>query len=82
VKKAIVVTQRYHQYRSLYLAHGLGLEAWGVVSEPRTYAGQNYRDLREILARDKGFLQMLVKPKPTYLGNTIPISGSGLASHD
>jgi vancomycin permeability regulator SanA len=82
VKKAIVVTQRYHQYRALYMARGLGIEAWGVVSEPRIYAGQKYRDLREILARDKDFLQMIVKPKPTYLGNTIPINGSGLASHD
>lgn len=82
VEKAIIVTQRYHQYRALYMARGFGIEAWGVVSEPRIYAGQNYRDLREILARDKDFLQMIVKPKPTYLGNTIPISGNGLASHD
>lgn len=82
VKKAIIVTQKYHQYRALYTARGLGLESWGVVSEPRTYAGQSYRDLREILARDKDFLKMIVQPEPTYLGNTIPISGSGLASHD
>jgi SanA protein len=82
VKKPVVVTQRYHQYRALYLARGLGIESYGVVSEPRVYAGQKYRDLREILARDKDFLQMIIQPEPTYLGNTIPISGSGLASHD
>jgi SanA protein len=82
VKKAVIVTQRYHQYRALYMARGLGMEGYGVVSEPRVYAGQKYRDLREILARDKDFLQMIIKPEPTYLGNTIPISGSGLASHD
>lgn len=82
VKKAIIITQRYHQYRALYMARGFGIEGYGVVSEPRTYAGQQYRDLREILARDKDFLKMIVKPEPTYLGETIPISGSGLASHD
>lgn len=82
VKKAIVVTQKYHQYRALYMARGLGIESWGITAESRTYSGQLYRDAREILARDKDFLKMIVKPEPTYLGNTIPISGSGLASHD
>jgi vancomycin permeability regulator SanA len=82
VKRAIIITQRYHQYRALYTARGLGIDGYGVVSEPRTYAGQTYRDVREILARDKDFLKMMIKPKPTYLGETIPISGSGLASHD
>jgi vancomycin permeability regulator SanA len=82
VKRAIIITQEYHQYRALYTARGLGVEGYGVVPEPRTYAGQTYRDVREILARDKDFLKMIIKPKPTYLGETIPISGSGLASHD
>ncbi len=82
VKKAIVVTQIYHQYRALYTARGLGVESWGAAPETRSYPGQKYRDLREILARDKDFLKMIIQPEPTYLGNTIPISGSGLASHD
>lgn len=82
VKKAIIITQKYHQYRALYTAYGLGMESYGVETGPRTYAGQKYRDLREILARDKDFLQIILQPEPTYLGNTIPISGSGLASHD
>lgn len=82
VKKAIIITQRYHQYRALYTARGLGIEGYGVVSEPRTYAGQNYRDLREILARNKDFIKVIIKPEPTYLGEAIPINGSGLSSHD
>ena len=82
VKKAIIITQRYHQYRALYTARGLGIDSYGVIAAPRVYAGQRYRDLREILARDKDFFKMIVKPEPTYLGEAIPISGSGLASHD
>jgi vancomycin permeability regulator SanA len=82
VKKAIIITQKYHQYRALYTARGLGIDGYGAVAEPRVYAGQKYRDFREILARDKDFLIMIVKPEPTYLGEAIPISGSGLASHD
>lgn len=82
VEKVIIITQRYHQYRALYTGRGLGIESYGVVSEPRTYAGQRYRDIREMLARDKDFLKMIIRPEPTYLGETIPINGSGLASHD
>lgn len=82
VKKAIVVTQQYHQYRALYMGQRFGIEVLGVVAEPRQYAGQNYRDFREFLARNKDFFKMIVKPKPTYLGETIPISGSSLPSHD
>jgi vancomycin permeability regulator SanA len=82
VKKAIIITQRYHQYRALYMARGFGIESYGVISEPRVYAGQDYREIREILARDKDFIKMIFRPEPTYLGETIPISGNGLASHD
>ncbi len=82
VEKVIIITQRYHQYRALYTARGLGMESYGVVPAPRAYAGQRYRDIREILARDKDFLKMIIRPEPTYLGETIPINGSGLASHD
>ncbi|MDD3169289.1 MAG: ElyC/SanA/YdcF family protein [Eubacteriales bacterium] len=82
VEKAIIITQRYHQYRALYTARGFGIEGYGVVPEAGTYPGQNYRELRELLARNKDFFKMMVKPEPAYLGNTIPINGSGLASHD
>lgn len=80
--KVIVITQKYHQYRSLYLGKRLGLDAYGVTADPREYAGQAHREVREILARNKDFFKVMIKPDPTYLGETIPINGSGLASHD
>ena len=84
VKKALIVTQQYHQYRALYAADKLGLEAYGVVSDAMgtIYGGQEARDRREFLARNKDFFKLLIKPEPTYLGEVIPISGSGLESHD
>jgi SanA protein len=78
VKKLIIVTQKYHQYRALYNARGLGLTAYGVTARSRTYSGQKYREIREILARNKDFIQVILKPKPTYLGDVIPIIGSGI----
>ncbi len=52
VKKIIIVTQRYHMYRALYVAQAMGMEAYGVESDPRRYGGQKMRDLRELLAKD------------------------------
>lgn len=81
-KKIIIVTQEYHLYRSLYIANQLGMEAYGVGADPRQYVGQAYRELREILARNKDFIKCIFKPKPTYLGETIPVSGSGDVTND
>ena len=76
-KKVIIVTQKYHLYRALYIANKLGLEAYGAGSDPRQYVGAAYREIREIVARNKDFFKCIFKPKPTYLGETIPVSGNG-----
>ena len=81
-KKVVIVTQKYHLYRALYIANQLGLEAYGVGSDPRKYVGATYRELREILARDKDFIKCIFKPEPTYLGETIPVSSNGNATND
>ncbi|QAT42614.1 SanA/YdcF family protein [Aminipila luticellarii] len=80
VNSVIVVTQRYHQYRALYLAEKLGYKAYGVCSDQEVYMGQTIRNIREILARNKDFFKVMIKPAPSYLGDIIPISGSGLES--
>ena len=69
-------------YRALYDAEKLGLEAYGVCSDPRQYVGATYREAREILARDKDFVKCIFKPKPTYLGDEIPVSGNGDSTND
>lgn len=81
-KKIIIVTQRYHLYRALYIAKQLGVEAYGVASNPREYAGQPVREIREWIARDKDFIKCIYKPEPTYLGDTIPVSGNGDFTND
>lgn len=82
VERVIIVTQRYHLYRALYIARQLGLEAYGVASDPRSYAGQIVREVREILARNKDFLNTIFWPEPTYLGEQIPITGDGDITND
>lgn len=81
-KKIIIVTQSYHLYRALYIANSLGIEAYGVSADLRTYTNQLSREIREIVARDKDFIKCIYKPKPTYLGDTIPVSGNGDITND
>lgn len=82
VKKMIIVSQGYHLYRAIYIAESMGIEAYGVASDYRSYVGQSTRDLREMLARVKDFGTCILKPEPTYLGEAIPIWGDGNLTND
>ena len=81
-KKILIVTQEYHLYRAIYIAESLGLEAYGVAADYRSYSGQLSRDVREMLARVKDFGTSLFQPKPTFLGEAIPIWGDGNLTND
>ena len=81
-KKVLIVTQEYHLYRAIFVARRLGLDAHGVTSDLRDYGGQIFRDIREILARNKDLVYTIIKPEPTYLGEAIPVQGDGNATND
>lgn len=81
-RKVVIVTQEYHLYRAIYIAEKLGLEAYGVASDLQNYGGQFNRDVREVMARCKDFVMCIFKPKSTYLGDAIPISGNGNQTND
>lgn len=81
-KKVLIVTQEYHLYRAIFVARRLGLDAYGVTSDLRDYGGQIFRDIREILARNKDLMYTVIQPEPTYLGDEIPIQGNGNMTND
>jgi len=83
VKKVIIVTQRYHLLRAIFIARELGLEAYGVASDLHDYgpAMKGYA-LREMAARNKDYWQTIFKPHPTFLGEAIPVFGDGRATDD
>ena len=81
-EKIIIVTQDYHLYRALFIAKQLGIEAYGVNADYRSYLGQSKREIREILARCKDFVNTIFKPEPKYLGEAIPVSGDGDITND
>ncbi|RJQ52454.1 MAG: hypothetical protein C4521_10070 [Actinobacteria bacterium] len=83
VKKALVVTQRFHLARAIYTARKLGIEATGVPSDKRRYAKALLFDSREILSRTKAYLELeLFRPKPKLLGPKIDIGGDGRVTWD
>lgn len=81
-QKAIIVTQQFHLYRSLYIAKSIDLDAVGVSATLRDYTGSTGFYLREILARDKDFVKTLFKPESKYLGEEIPVFGDGNVTND
>ena len=53
------------------------------IMDKHIYRGIEAYELREIAARNKDFLYVNVfRPKPTFLGEAIPISGDGRLTND
>ena len=78
IKKVIIVTQRYHLYRSLYIANKLGIEAYGVAADDIPYPMINKKnEIREFLARNKDFVKVMFEPSSRYVGEPIDIAGDG-----
>jgi SanA protein len=82
VKDVLIVTQEFHISRAVCMARSLGLDAVGYGVNQERFRGPSLRgwQLREYFARVKAFYSIVVKPKPRYLGDKIPISGDGRAT--
>ncbi len=77
-KKIVIVTQKYHLYRALYLANQLGIEAYGIEADDIPYRSIMIKnEIREILARDKNFIKAIFKPQSKYLGEKISLLEDG-----
>ena len=81
VERAVIVTQRYHEYRSLYNAGKMKIEALGVSASKGKYKGQAAREMRELLARNKDFLLFNFGNPTAMGGEKIDLSGDGRISH-
>ncbi len=84
IKRVIIVTQRYHLLRAVFIARSLGLEAYGVAADLHNYGDvMGPYQIREMAARNKDFVNArILKPKPTFLGEAIPVTGSGSTTDD
>lgn len=83
VTSAIVVTQKLHLRRALYIGDQMGIKCTGVEAANSTAKSTAFQSIREYPARVKAYLQCeILHSKPKYLGEVIPISGSGEVTVD
>ena len=74
VRKAVLVTQRYHLPRAMFLAQKLGLDVVGVDANKRSYGiRQVWYDLREVGAAEAAWFDILTERKSKYLGKKEPL---------
>lgn len=74
VRHAVVVTQRFHMARSLFLARDAGLDAVGAVADRRPYTYARRYTLREVGARVVAvFDAWVIHRRPRFLGPPIPV---------
>lgn len=78
----VVVTQYFHLPRALYIAKKLGIDSCGVSADLQKYYGEKTRNRREVLAKVKAWLNVVFNSNPKYLGDEIPLSGSGMNTWD
>jgi vancomycin permeability regulator SanA len=65
--KILIISQKYHLHRAIYISEKLGINAYGVDSAYRTYVKQPLYSAREMIARLKDILYSEIEPLPTYL---------------
>ena len=85
VKDAIVVTQKFHAARSVYIARKMGMDVVAYEAPEIAKFSKSLHmswNIRESLARVKTFFLVLFRAKPTYLGEKIPIGGNSKESWD
>ena len=73
VRKVVVVTQRFHLDRALFLCDALGVESVGVVADRRVYQTLRWWELREVLATAGAWWDVNVRHPMPVLGEKLPI---------
>jgi vancomycin permeability regulator SanA len=51
IRRIVIVTQRYHLYRAVFIAERMGFEVVGIACDSPTYTTPTGNEVREILAR-------------------------------
>jgi SanA protein len=74
VEQAILVTQKFHLARALFLCNALGLDGVGVEANNETFLRSSllFWNIRELPATLTAFADILTRPEP-ILGNPEPI---------
>jgi SanA protein len=73
VDQVIVVTQRFHLDRSIFLCDAMGIRAVGVVADRGIYGAERWWEMREVLATAAAWWDVNVRHPVPVLGEKLPI---------
>jgi vancomycin permeability regulator SanA len=73
IQKAVIVTQEFHQARSLYLCNNLGVDSIGITANRRRYEGERYWAVREFFSRASAWFEVNFLPFAPVGGQAEPI---------
>ena len=76
-ERVLIVSQEYHLYRAVYIAGQLGIDAVGISSDNRVYAGSVGREVREVLARYKDMFQAAKRTAPETEVKPVSLNSNG-----
>jgi SanA protein len=82
VTDCIIISQKFHLARALYIAYSLNLNTQGFSADLHNYIGFERNNIREFLARIKAFFNVSLKSYPKFLGPKIDIYGDGRQTWD
>jgi SanA protein len=72
---AILVSQKYHLNRAIYLGSKMGVKSIGFVANKREYTNYLYVQFREFFSVFKSTIDVLRNRKPRFLGEKVSIDG-------
>lgn len=65
VRRALLVTQRFHLPRALFIANSVGMEAWGVAADEGRPSTRRYA-VREMFSRVLALAMVMVGKEPAF----------------
>jgi SanA protein len=69
-----IISQRFHNERAVVLASHFGIEAYGFCARDVKFKGGFKTKVRELMARNKLFLDLMFGKQPKFLGERIDIN--------
>lgn len=75
INNAILISQKYHLNRAIYIGNQIGINTIGFAANKGQYRKYRYVCFREYFSRFKAFIDVLRNRKPKFSGTQIPIDG-------
>ncbi len=81
VENAIVITQKFHLPRALFLCKKVGIKCSGTIADKQKYTQEKYVQWREYFANVKALFDVLFNSKPKFLGEKVDMTKAQESPH-